>query len=136
MQKKVITGLTIAIVLLLFSYSMLHIAVRLFPGLCEEYCNPAVFQTTPERMWLFFLHPFVLSFALLWFWQRFKSLLQGNLWVKGVEFGLVYGVVATLPAMWITFSALNVSFQMVLTWIAYSIIQVVIAGIIMAKMNP
>lgn len=136
MKKIIITGLSVAIALSVLSFVVLRIALVLFPAVCEEYYNPALFQTGDGRTVLYFLHPFVLAFALLWFWERFKSIIKGAFWLRGLEFGLVYGTVATLPSMWITFSALNVSAQMVFTWVVYSVVQAVIAGLIFARLNP
>lgn len=53
-----------------------------------------------------------------------------------MEVGLIYGCIAVLPAMWITFSGLSVSIAIVATWIIYGTIQGIIAGMIYAKINP
>jgi hypothetical protein len=50
--------------------------------------------------------------------------------------GLVYGLIATIPSMWITFSSLAVSFTLVLTWLLYGVFQAIIVGIIFAKVSP
>lgn len=135
MKKALLTGLGVSITLLVLSYAALQIGLRFFPSICEEYYNPA-FQSGDGRTTLYFLHPFILGFALLWFWQRFKSIIRGTTLLRGLEFGLVYGVVATLPSMWITFSALNVSAEMVFIWFIYSLVQAMIAGLIFAWFNP
>ena len=85
---------------------------------------------------MFFAHPFVLSIALKWFWERYKSILTGNIFLKGLEVALVYGVVAMIPVLWLTFSAIDISFKMVLTWLLYGFIQSFAAGIVFAKLNP
>jgi hypothetical protein len=36
----------------------------------------------------------------------------------------------------LTFSAIDISFLMVFTWLIYGIIQAFVAGLIFAKMNP
>jgi len=105
------------------------------PAVVEEYYNP-IFWPGGERALLFFAHPFVLSICLAWFWDRSKSLYTGAWWFRGAEMGLVYGVVATLPSMWITFSAISVSLAMVLTWLLYGFVQSVIAGLVFARLNP
>ena len=53
-----------------------------------------------------------------------------------MEMGLMYALVATLPAMWITFSAINISVEMVLTWFLYGLFQAIISGLILARLNP
>lgn len=136
MTKRIlIPGVIAGAVLLALSFAMLYGAVYLFPNVVEEYYNP-VFRSGEERNWLFYFHPFVLSLALAWFWDRFKGLFTGSLILRDLELGLVYTLVATLPAMWLTFSAIDVSLTMVLTWLLYGFVQAAVAGLIFARMNP
>jgi hypothetical protein len=74
--------------------------------------------------------------ALSWFWDRFKSLFKGPLVLRGLEFGLVYSIIALLPVMWISFSALDITIIMVSSWFIYGLSQAIVAGIIFAKINP
>ncbi|HEU4609811.1 MAG TPA: hypothetical protein VFS31_16945, partial [Chitinophagaceae bacterium] len=71
-----------------------------------------------------------------WFWERYKDLFSGPLLVKALEVALVYVIVALLPVLWLTFSAIDVSFAMILTWLLYGFIQAFAAGIVFAKLNP
>jgi hypothetical protein len=135
MKRILLSGLVSGIVLLVFSYLCLMLSIRLAPQLVEEFYNP-IFYPGHDRALLFFLHPFVLSFALAWFWNRAKTRYEGSLWARGFHLGWVYCLIATIPAMWITFSAINVPLLMVMTWIAYGFCQAVVAGWILAWMNP
>lgn len=110
-------------------------AVRFFPSVFVEYNNP-LFNSDGSRDLLFYLHAFIISFALSWFWDRFKGLFQGPFLIRGLEFGLVYSIVALLPVMWITFSALDITVSMVLSWFIYGLMQAIAAGIVFAKANP
>lgn len=135
MNKILVSGLITGFILFVLSYGGLWLTVRFFPALFVEYNNP-LFNSDGNRDALFYLHVFIFSFALAWFWDRFKSLFRGPLLLRGLEFGLVYSLVALLPVMWISFSALDVTFVMVLSWFAYGFIQAAIAGIVLAKLNP
>lgn len=135
MKNVLIKGFVAGIILLILSYAALYLVVRFLPNIAEEYYNP-VFSLEGDKTVLYFLHPFILSFALAWFWRRFKSLFTGPFWWRGIEMGLVYGIVATIPSMWITFSSLAVSFTLVFTWFLYGVFQAVILGIIYAKISP
>lgn len=136
MTKKILVPALIAgVVLLIFSFAMLYGAVFVFPKLAEQYYSP-VFREGGNYSWLFYVHPFILAFALAWFWDRFKEQFTGSMIVRDLELGLVYTLVATLPAMLITFSALNITLPMVLTWLLYGFVQAAIAGLIFARMNP
>lgn len=135
MNKLLIKGFVAGVILLVFSYLALYLVVTFFPRLAEEYYNP-VFSLEGDKTILYFIHPFILSFTLAWFWGRFKSLFTGPFWWRGIEMGLVYGLIATLPSMWITFSSLAVSFSLVFTWFLYGLFQAIVVGIVYAKISP
>ena len=64
--------------------------------------------------WTFYVHPFILAVALKWFWERYKGIFKGGLILRAIEVALVYGIVALLPILWLTFSAIDVSLKMTL----------------------
>ncbi|RKD17024.1 hypothetical protein BCY91_02410 [Pelobium manganitolerans] len=135
-MKKVFTaGLIAGLVLFVLSYGGLYLSVRFFPSLFIEYNSP-LFNSDGSRDLLFYLHPFIFSFALSWFWARFRKLLKGPLLLRGIEFGLIYAFTALLPVMWITFSSLDVAIGTVSSWLLYGLLQAIFAGIVFAKINP
>ena len=135
MKNFLIKGIVAGTVLLAFSYISLYLLVFFFPQLAESYYDP-IFNFDEGKSVLYFAHPFVLSFVLAWFWKRFKSLFHGPFWWRGIEMGLVYGLIATLPAMWITYSSMAVSLSLSLSWLLYGTIQAMVVGIIFAKISP
>jgi hypothetical protein len=135
MKKIIFSGLIAGSILFVLSYGGLYLAVRFFPNLFIEYNNP-LFNSDGSRDVLFYLHAFIISFALSWFWDRFKGLFHGICIMRGLEFGLVYAIVALLPVMWITFSTLDITVTVVLSWFAYGFFQAVISGLLFAKINP
>ncbi|MES2649920.1 MAG: hypothetical protein V4717_23790 [Bacteroidota bacterium] len=135
MKKILKSGLIAGIVLSVVSYGGLYLTINFFPSLFVEYNNP-LFNSDGSRDVLFYMHAFIISFALSWFWERFKSLFHGPFLLRGLEFGSVYALVALLPVMWITFSSLDITVLIVLSWFLYGLFQAVLAGIIFAKINP
>ena len=135
MKKIIFSGLIAGVILFVVSYGSLYLAIRFVPELFVVYNNP-LFNSDGSRDVLFYMHAFIISFALSWFWERFKSLFQGHFLLRGLEFGCVYAVVALLPVMWITFSSLDITIVMVLSWFFYGLFQAVVAGVIFAKINP
>jgi hypothetical protein len=133
MKKIFISGFAAGFVILILSYAGLYATIFLLPEVANEYYDPTY---TSDRLWLFVLHPFVMSITFAWFWDKFKSNIQGGWLYRGVWMGLIYGAVATLPAMWLTFSSINVSLGMVVTWFFYGLLCAVTAGVIFSKMNP
>jgi len=135
MKKILITGLIAGCILFILSYGGLYLGVRYFPGLFVDYDNP-LFNSDGSRDILFYLHAFIISFALSWFWARFKTMFKGTLIMRGLEFGVVYAIIALLPVMWISFSSLDITVIMVISWFLYGLAQAIIAGLVFAKINP
>jgi hypothetical protein len=135
MKKILISGLLAGCILFVLSYGGLFLAVRFFPGLFVEYNNP-LFNSNGSRDILFYMHAFIFSFALSWFWDRFKGLFKGAFVMRGLEFGFMYSIIALLPVMWITFSSLDVTIAIVISWFLYGLAQAIIAGLVFAKVNP
>ncbi|MEO3402922.1 hypothetical protein AAFN85_03405 [Mucilaginibacter sp. CAU 1740] len=135
MKKIITTALIAGCILFVISYGGLYLGVKFFPGLFVTYNNP-LFNSDGSRDVLFYLHAFIISFALSWFWDRFKTLFKGPVVLRGLEFGLVYSLTALLPVMWISFSSLDITLVMVGSWFFYGLAQAIIAGLVFAKVNP
>jgi len=135
MKKIIISGLTAGVVLLILSVLGLYMTIWFFPDLATEYFDPA-FNTGSGRVMYYYIHPFIISLALSWLWARLKGGLTGSFLSRGIKFGLIYVVVATFPMMWLIYSAMNVSLEIVASWFVLALLQGVIAGLVFAKINP
>ncbi|MCU0397349.1 MAG: hypothetical protein MUC73_04510 [Cyclobacteriaceae bacterium] len=135
MNKNIISVLIAGLLVLLVSLGILYIGIFAFPSLMEEYYNSVFRSSSFDTDWLFYAHPFVLSAALKWFWDRSRDSFKGSLISKAARVSLAYGLVAMLPVLWLTFSAIDVSFIMVITWLTYGYVQSLIATVVFAKMN-
>lgn len=135
-MKKVIIAIAVStIFLMMIGVLMFYGALNLLPELMEEYFSP-VFRPAGETDWLFFAHPLVLSIGLKWFWERYKNILKGPLLLRALEVALVYGIVALVPVLWLTFGAIDISLPMTLTWLVYGMVQAFAAGLVFARLNP
>ena len=135
MKKILLPGIAAGALLFVVSYGSLFLAIRFFPSFFADYDNP-LFNSNGNRDILFYMHAFVFSLALSWFWERFKGLFKGHFILRGLEFGLVYAIIALVPVMWISFSSLDITFTMVASWLLYGFFQAIIAGIVFAWMFP
>jgi len=135
MKKVIVSVLVSGLVLLLLSMGMFYASIYLFPTITAEYLS-VVFRNSGRADWLYYLHPFILSISLKWFWERYKGIFRGPRLLRAIEVALVYGIVALVPVLWLTYSVIDVSLTMVLTWLLYGLIQAFAAGIIFAKLNP
>ena len=135
MKKIILVGLLAGVVLLILSILGLYITIWFFPSLAAQYYDPA-FDSGPDKYLLYYVHPFVIAMALSWFWNRFKTLLTGSFLTRGIEFGVIYALIAILPALWLTYSAISVSLAIVATWLLFGLLQGLIAGLVFEKLNP
>jgi hypothetical protein len=135
MKRIFLPGMVSGVVLLVLSILGLYATIWFMPKLALQYYDPT-FDTQSARYMLYFAHPFIISLALSWFWDRFKTVLTGSFFTRGVEFGLLYVGIAIFPLMWLIYSAINVSILMVGTWFVFGLLQGVIAGLVFEKMNP
>ena len=135
MKKIILSGLVAGVVLLILSIAGLYATIWFFPGVATQYYDPA-FDTQAGRGMIYYAHPFVIALALSWFWDRFRGVLTGGFLTKGMEFGLVYALIALFPVMWLIYSAMNVSLAMVGTWWVFGLFQGMFAGLVFEKLNP
>jgi len=136
MKKAVSPVLLAGTLVLVVSLLLLFTIIYFLPSVMDEYYNPVFRSSSFQTDWLFYTHPFVLSISLYWFWDRFKTFFNGSFVWRAFEIALAYGIIAMVPVLWLTFSAIDISFIMVSTWLAYGIMQAFVAGLVFAKMNP
>ena len=135
MKKIIIPGLVAGFSLLVLSVAGLYATIWLFPGIAQQYFDPA-FDMQSSRVMIYYLHPFIIAIALSFFWGRFKPVLTGSFFTRGIEFGLIYAMVAVFPMMWLIYGAMSVSIEMLATWFILAVLQGLIAGLIFEKLNP
>jgi len=135
-MKNLITILAAGFLVLIVSVGLLYGFISVFPALMEEYYNPVFRSSSFSTDLLFYVHPFILSAAMYWFWEISKEIFTGSMFMRAYKVAFSYGLVAVMPVLWLTFSAINVSPLMVFTWVAYGVIQAFVACIVFAKRNP
>lgn len=135
MKKIILSGLAAGVVLLILSVISLYITIWILPDIAMQYFSSA-FNDQSRRIMIYFIHPFIISMALSWFWNRFKGALTGSFLTRGIEFGMIYMIISTFPTMWLIYSAIDVSLSMLATWFVFGLLQGFIAGLIFERMNP
>lgn len=134
MKKILFSGLIAGLVLLIISVAGLYLLLWTLPDMAMEYFGPA-FISKMQRNMLYYVHPFIIGTGLSWLWSRLQITLKGPALVKSLKFGMFYMAIATLPYMLLIYSAINVSLQVVLTWLVFGFIEAVIAALIFNKQN-
>lgn len=135
MNKVFLAWLATGVLMLVLGIGMLFAGIFFVPKIFNEYFSP-VFREAGQTNWTFYVHPFILAFSLKWFWERYKGILKGGLVLRALEVASVYSIVALLPILWLTFSAIDVSLKMIITWFIYGFVQAFAAGLVFGKLNP
>lgn len=137
MKKIILPGLIAGIIMLVVGIGLGFLINLIFPVLKEQYNNTNLFRPWNDPlMSIYFLYPFILGLVLAWLWNKIKSVFkEENLIKKGIFFGLTYWIISSIPGMIITYSSFLITLIMVLSWTFSSLVQVLVAGIIVALMN-
>lgn len=135
--KIIKVGLAGGLAMFVLSMVMGKITGVLFPSLMVEYTNPSLFRPWSDPlMSLYFLYPFVQGFVVAFVWEMFKELCSEKDWVKkGICFGFVFWLLTNITGMLISYSTFPVSFLMIVSWSLSSLVQLLGAGLVNAKMN-
>jgi hypothetical protein len=135
MKKIFWTGLAAGVSMVVVNMVLNPIFYAIFPGLKESYMNPIFRPWEDPIMMLFFLYPIVLGFGLAWIWDKTKQLFSKGVCWNGFSFGLIYFCVSGIPAFLINFSSFNLPFVMILSWTIMGLVNGLVAGWILAKLN-
>ncbi|HCC60054.1 MAG: hypothetical protein A2402_01385 [Candidatus Staskawiczbacteria bacterium RIFOXYC1_FULL_37_43] len=134
-KKVIVSGLLAGLVIFIASMLASKIFGVIFPWLDAEYQNESIFRPwTDPLMLLYFAYPFLLGIILAWFWQKTKSIFGENI-KGGVNFGVVYWAITSIPGMFITYSSFQVSLLMIISWSVAGLIGAVLAGIVFVKLD-
>jgi hypothetical protein len=136
MKKIFWTGLATGISMAVVNMLLNPLFNIIFPSLQGAYEGSAVFRPWDDPiMMLFFLYPILLGFGLAWIWDKTKQLFNKKGCQNGLIFGLIYFTVSGIPGFLINYSSFNLPFIMILSWTILSLINGLVAGIILAKLN-
>ena len=135
MKKIFGIGLISGIVMVIVNMALNPIFNIIFPGLQNFYFNPIFRPWSDPIMMLFFAYPIALGLGLSFVWSKTKQLFTKNILQNGINFGLIYFCVNGIPAFLINFSSFNFPFIMILTWTITGLIDGLITGCILAKLN-
>lgn len=107
----------------------------IFPSINAQYQNTNLFRPwTDPLMLLFFVYPFLTGIILAWFWNKTKNVFGENI-KGGINFGITYWVIASIPGMFITYSSMPYSLLIVISWLVGGLVEALLAGVILSKLN-
>lgn len=108
----------------------------LIPSVAVDYTNPAIMRDWQNPLMAFFYAaPFVQGWILAWVWEASKSLFLGSIWKRGMRFGIVMWLIATVPGMIVTYGCFALTLMTVVSWTVAGLFATIAAGWIFAKLN-
>ncbi len=129
-KQGLIIGLADLIVSLVFNFGV-NFAI---PSLALEYQSGLFRPWSDPLMMAFFLSPFILGFALAYFWMVFGKHIEGKTpSEKAINFTKFYFLIATIPGMFISLTSFKVSYLMIGSWTLLGLIEAYVAGWLLAK---
>jgi hypothetical protein len=134
-KKVIASGLFSGLIIFIASMLISKIFGVIFPWLNAEYINESIFRPWSDPlMLLYFVYPFLLGIILAWLWQKTKSIFGENI-KGGINFGIVYWAITSIPGMFITYSSFRVSLLLVTSWSVAGLIGAILAGIVFVKLD-
>ena len=135
-KKIVLPGLVSGVVITVVGMAVSMLIGLMLPGLSSQYQNAGLFRPWSDpKMQIFFAYPFLLGLGLAYVWDKVKGSVSGNIWKRTWTLMLGVFVISTIPGMTITYSTFTVSLLMVMSWTLGALVQLYLAGVILAKMN-
>jgi len=135
MKKILWTGLAAGVAMLVVNFIINPLFNAIFPSLQDAYMNPVFRPWDDPLMMLFFLYPILLGLALAFVWDKTKHLFKKSPLQNGLNFGLIFFLVGGIPNFLINYSSFNLPLVMILTWTVMGLVNGLIAGFVLAKLN-
>lgn len=108
----------------------------IFPGFnAMMLALPGMRAITDPVMVLYFLHPFVVGFAMSLFYQHFKAALKGTRFHRGLKYGFMVWVLAAIPSIFMVYSSMNYPTNVVIMWATGPLLYYPLAGIVIARLS-
>jgi len=130
MKNKYALAISVGIIMLIISMALSMLLTMTFPSLQAEYETPAFRPWDDPLMSLFFLYPIVLGIVLTYLWFKTRSS-----WKNGLDFGIAFGILMSVPMFIVNYSSFNFSLLMVGSWTVFGFINVLVAGMVLEKLG-
>lgn len=130
-KHGLIAGIAMLLVMVIVSYGFMF----LFPQVSEEYSTELFREWSEPLSYLFYLHPIILGLIMSWVWGLVSITMKGNEITKAVNFTLVFFLIAQIPGMFISYTTMNISLLMLMSWMLPNFTQIFAGSLILSHMN-
>jgi len=137
MKRILLPGFLISIPIIVISVGSGYLLGAICPSIAQQYNNTQLYRPWSQWvMWLIFVYPFWIGFALAWVWDKVKGLFKGNNTKRALKFANIYWIVVVGPTMIMNYSCFSISFPVILSWTISGYVYGLIAGWFCVKINP
>jgi len=133
MKKFIFSGILASIIIFVVWFVVGFLIQQIFPYDVMELGGMR--KGTDVMMMLFFLHPFIIGFAMALLYQYFGDSIMGNYRVKGRMFGILVWSVSSLPSIFVVYTSMDYPIGFTVNQIVSSVIYMLLAGIAIAKLD-
>ena len=135
MKKIIVPGIVIAVATFIAGMILSYLFM-LFPSYAADITNTSLMRSMQDPLMMaFFFYPLLIGLIYAWVWTKVKGLFKGSVWQRGYKFGLSLFLVVTIPGMFISYTSMPFAFITILGWLVSGLVNSLIAGCILAKMN-
>jgi hypothetical protein len=136
--RTLLAGLAAGITMF-FVGAVFHFLIPIVkPSIPAQYQNVALFRTwTGWTATYMVVHPFLFGFVIA---VIFVGLRRSTHFPTGMRGGLIYGalvfLVGSLPVFLLIFASLQLSVEIIVSWMVQNLVQHLIAGMVIVKWTP
>jgi hypothetical protein len=135
MKKIVLPGIAAGVAIFILAM-LINYAFMLLPSVAADYKNHALMRSFQDPLAsLFFIYPVVQGIILAWAWDKSKTLFKGTMVNRGIKFGFVIWLIASVPGMIMSYSSFQTSLLTVISWTVNGLVGPIAAGLVFAKLN-
>ena len=132
-KKIVIGGIAAGLAILVVSFIVDYVITALLPY--DVLSLGGMRAKEDPLMMYFFLHPWVLGFAMSIAFQKFKGSFRSTGWCRGKAFGLYVWLLAGLPSAFIVYTSMNYPLGFTVSSLLGSLLYMVAAGLVLEKLT-
>lgn len=130
-RKFLVAGILGGIVIFIVSWIVDYFTQMVWPYNVLELGGMRA--VTDPVMLLFFLHAWVMAFALAFVYPYLKGNLEGTIGHKGAKFGFIAWIVASIPSAFIVYTSMNYPIGFTFNSVVGSLLYMLAAGITIAR---
>jgi hypothetical protein len=130
MKNKYALAIAVGVIVLIADQLLNALFGMIFPALNAEYASPFFKSGANPVNALLFISIMINGGFLTYLWLKTKKV-----WKSGFEFGAIVGIIMSVPLFLNNYSSLSLSMLMVGTWSLFFLVDALVAGLVLEKLD-